>query len=129
LFAVGLLSIVASFVYINQRLKYISTTEEQFLTEINQDIEVIETKIRETSDELEKYRLGLLVALLQTRFQILNTHLDLLQQRKSAKKYKVDINYEGELLPYKDENHKKELLDADIAVNVAQIGASVKKTY
>jgi len=111
LFAVGLLSMVASFVYINQRLKYIETTEEQFLTEINQDIEVIEAKIRETSDELEKYRSGLLVALLQTRFQILNAHLDLLQQRKSAKKYKVDINYEGELHPYKDENHKKELLD------------------
>jgi len=111
LLVVGLLAIVASLFYVNQRLKYISTTEEQFLYEINEDIEVIETKISATSTELEKYSSGLLVALLQTRLQILNANLDLLQQRKSAKKYKVEINYKGQIHPYKDENHKKQLLD------------------
>lgn len=111
LFVVGLFSIVASLLYVNQRLKYISTSEEQFITKINQDIEIIETKINEASTELEKYSSGLLVALLQTRLQILNANLDLLQQRKSAKKYKVDINYKGQIHPYRDENHKKELLD------------------
>ncbi|NQS97161.1 MAG: SH3 domain-containing protein [candidate division Zixibacteria bacterium] len=110
-FVVSVLIVLTGIIYTSQRLKNVTFQEEKFLNNIDSDIEIIEFEINEVRSEYEQFGGGLVKNILKTRLEILNATNNLLQQRRLARKYYININYEGSYGSYGTESEKQELIE------------------